>query len=168
MLSRRLVLGGALLLTAPGCGFRPIYASGTEGPAQAGLSAISVGLIPERTGQLLRQALQARLQRGPEQPKRYDLLVGVSVAQEGIFIQRDSTITRIRYIGQATWTLAARDATRATVTSGAARSVDGLNVFNQQYFATELEGEAVTKRITEALADQITLQLATYFDKHPT
>ncbi|MFI4980620.1 MAG: hypothetical protein ACHQIO_09740, partial [Nevskiales bacterium] len=49
-----------------GCGFRPMYArqdDGRMGPAQAGLAEISVGLIPERAGQELRQALQARFER---------------------------------------------------------------------------------------------------------
>ena len=55
----------------------------------------------------------------------------------------------------------------ATVTTGRARAVDGLNTFDQQYFAQDLETETVQRRIAEAVADQITAQLATYFDKHP-
>jgi LPS-assembly lipoprotein len=53
------------------------------------------------------------------------------------------------------------------VTSGFARSVDGLNTFDQQYFAQDLEFETVQGRIAEALAERITAQLATWFLKHP-
>ena len=44
--------------------------------------------------------------------------------------------------------------------------MDGLNVLDEQLFASDLEGEAVQGRMAEALADQITLQLAAYFNKH--
>ena len=54
-----------------------------------------------------------------------------------------------------------------TVTTGRARAVDGLNTFDQQYFAQDLETETVLHRVAEELANQITMQLATYFDKHP-
>ena len=59
-------LGLPALLALPGCGFHPLYASnGSEpGPAKEGLGQISVGLIPERAGQILRQELQARFDHG--------------------------------------------------------------------------------------------------------
>jgi LPS-assembly lipoprotein len=43
--------------------------------------------------------------------------------------------------------------------------VDGLNVIDTQYFAMDLENEVVTRRLANALADQITIQLAAYFRK---
>ncbi len=58
-------LGLAGLLA--GCGFRPVYApaaGGAAGPAAVGLSEINVPVIPERFGQLIRQALQDRFERG--------------------------------------------------------------------------------------------------------
>ena len=91
----------------------------------------------------------------------------MAISGEAISIQQDTTSTRVRLIGRAAWTLIRRDATRATVTSGNARSVDGLNTFDQQYFAQDLETETVHRRLAEALADQITLQLASYFVGHP-
>jgi LPS-assembly lipoprotein len=89
------------------------------------------------------------------------------LSSEALGIQRDTTVTWVRFVGQANWTLATRDAARATVTTGGAHAVDGLNTFDQQYFAQDTETESVERRIIEELADQVTTQLATYFDKHP-
>lgn len=167
---RRALLAWPVLLALPGCGFHPLYASGDSGPgpAREGLGLIAVGLIPEREGQVLRQALQARLDHGDAPAaKRFDLAVSFHLGREGLGIQYDNTVTRIRFIGRATWTLATRDATRATVTTGSARAVDGLNTFDQQYFAQDIETETIQRRIADALADQIMAQLAMYFEKHP-
>lgn len=40
-----------------------------------------------------------------------------------------------------------------------------MNILDSQYFALDLENEAVQKRIAETLADQITIQLAAFFRK---
>jgi LPS-assembly lipoprotein len=61
--------------------------------------------------------------------------------------------------------LTAQDPGRTKLSSGYAKAVDALNVFDGQYFAADLETEAVEKRMAEALADQITVQLAAYFRK---
>ena len=69
----------------------------------------------------------------------------------------------MRLIGTAAWTLRDLLADQALVANGTARSVDGYNVLNQQFFALELENEAATRRVTAALADQVTVQLASFF-----
>ena len=165
------VLGHVLLtvlgLSMTGCGFHPLYgtaANGGTGPAQAGLAQISVGLIPERSGQLLRQALQARLERGASGvASRYNLAVYYSLSGEGIAIEPDSSISRIRMTGSATWYLTAQDPQRRTLSSGTARVIDAYNNINSQIFASDLDNELVQRRIAEAIADQITLQLAVFF-----
>jgi len=170
VLRRRGLLGLPVLLALPGCGFHPIYASDGPGPgpARTGLGLISVGNIPNRLGQIFREALQARFDHGDAPAaKRFDLSVNFLLSSEALGIQRDTTVTWVRFVGQANWTLATRDAARATVTTGGAHAVDGLNTFDQQYFAQDTETEAVERRIIEELADQVTTQLATYFDKHP-
>ena len=81
--SRRGVLlaAGAVL---GGCGLRPLYGEGSvDAGVQARLAEINVQLIPERSGQLLRQALQARLERGAAGvARRYDLSVQVALSTE--------------------------------------------------------------------------------------
>ncbi len=159
---RSFVLAGTIGLSA--CGFRPLYApQGTASGPQQELAAIDVALIPDRPGQLLRQALQQRMDRGSAVAKRYTLSVSFGIAGDAISIQRDSTATRVRQVATATWSLKALDPARTLVTNGTARALDGVNVIDQQYFAADLEGETATKRITETVADQITLQIASFF-----
>ncbi len=67
--------------------------------------------------------------------------------------------------GTATYTLIAQDPSRSTLTSGTARSTQGYNIFDQQYFAADMENDVVIKQIAEAVADQIALQLAVFFRK---
>ena len=168
LLRRRGLLALPVALALPGCGFRPLYANGGAGPAQSGLGLIDVAILPDRTGQLLRQALQARFDHGDAPPaKRFDLAISFGIGQEGLGIQGDSTVTWVRFVGRASWTLTTRDVSRATVTTGSARAIDGLNTFDQQYFAQDLETETVNRRVVDQIADQITTQLATWFANHP-
>jgi LPS-assembly lipoprotein len=156
-------------LALGGCGFHPLYgpaAGGAEGSAEAGLSQISVGLIPERGGQLLREALQERFQRGGTGvAARYDLVIAYAVSGDALAIQPDSSVSRVRLVGSATWSLMAQDPQRRTLATGAARTMDAYNVINTQLFAADLDSEAVQRRMADAMADQITLQLASWFDK---
>jgi LPS-assembly lipoprotein len=162
-----LALGSGVALA--GCGFQPVYmptASGRPGPSQRELAAINVDLIPDRPGQLLRQALQERFEgAGDITARHYDLSVQFWIAGQGIGIQQDTTTTRVRLIGRANWSLTAQDPGRTRLTSGSARAADALNNLDTQIFAADLENEAIQKRLAEALADQITLQLAAYFRK---
>ena len=164
-LTRRGTLMVALLL--PGCGFRPLYGSdgGASGGATHDLAMIDVALIPNRSGQLLRQSLQQRLYGpGDDAPaKEYQLSVSLAVAGEAIGEQADSSVTRLRQFGSANWTLKKLDPTQTFVASGLARSLDGVNIIDDQFFAADIEGETVARRMADTLAEQITIQLAAYF-----
>ncbi len=170
-LGRRRLLGAAAagLGLAPlgGCGFQPVYmptASGNPGPAARELAAIHVVLIPDRPGQLLRQALQQRLHGADDTTeRRYDLGVFYWIAGEGIAILPDNTNTSTRLIARANWTLTARDPARTRVADGSARALESINVFNTQYFGGDLETEQASARLANQIADQITLRLATLF-----
>lgn len=156
----------------PGCGFLPVYAPATDGrgaSAETGMAQTTVALIPERSGQMLRQALQARFDRGSGGvAQRYELSVnGLSISGEPLAIQRDNTTSRVRVVGVAPWALTSLGPVRRTVASGQARVVDGYNVINQQYFASDLDSEAAQRRVIEALAEQITLRMAIYFRGQP-
>jgi len=166
-LPRRRMLLLATGATLSGCGFQPVYmptASGNAGVAQRELAAIEVAIIPDRPGQLLRQALQDRLELGSSGiARRYDLNVGFGISGEGIAIQTDTSPTRIRFIGSATWNLVAQDPGRTRLTNGYATAVDSLNILDTQYFAADLGSETVQRHLADALAEQITIQLAAYF-----
>jgi LPS-assembly lipoprotein len=158
------------LQVLPGCGFHPMYGSaggGAMGPAETGLAEISIGPLYERSGQLLRQALQERFERGGTGlPRRYDLTVAYGLSGDAIAIEPDSSITRERLYGSPNWTLAAQDPQHTTLATGTARALDGYNVLDEQVFAADMESEAVQARMAEAIAEQITLQLAAWFNKH--
>ncbi len=161
---RLIPLSGAALVAA--CGFQPVYmptASNKAGPAQREMAAVFVPVIPDRPGQLLRQALQRQLGSDTGVPAAYDLRVSYVITGEGIAVQNNNIATRIRLTGIASWTLQKRTPQQTPLTSGSARSLDGVNIFGEQYFASDLETEAVQKRIAESVAQQITNQLAIWF-----
>lgn len=164
-LSRRgLLLAGPALLG--GCGFRPVYmptASGKAGPARRGLAATYVRIIPERPGQLLRLALQELFESDTGLPSQYDLAVSYRIQGESIAIRESSIPTRVRFIGNASWSLLAHDAKSSRLTSGNARAMDGIDIFDSQYFAADLETEVAQKRIADRIALQISNQLGSWF-----
>ncbi len=161
-MKRRGVLSGLLLLG--GCGFHPTYGGGETGTAAAALAGIEVDLLPERTGQLLRLALQRRFYGpGLDVPKTSELRCQFSISSEAIGIQPDSSSTRTRFFANADYTLTSLAPDRHTITSGYARAVDGLDVVDEQYFAADLESEQVQRRLAEMIADRITTELSSYF-----
>ena len=169
-MSGRARLAVFLALTLTGCGFHPAYmptAEGNAGVAQRDMSAVFVETIGERSGQLLRQALQERFELGGTGvQRRYSLTVAYGISGEGIAVTPDTLVTRTRVVGDATWYLTAHDPARTRLAVGRARSVDGYNVLNQQYFFVDLSNEDAQKRLAESLADQISIQVAAWFRNH--
>jgi LPS-assembly lipoprotein len=166
LISRRRLCLATLVAPLAGCGFQPVYmptASGNTGPAQRSLSSVYVDIIPERPGQLLRQALQERFGDDAGAPSNYNLHVTFAIGGEGIAIETNSIATRLRLIGSASWTLVGHDEKHTALTTGSAQAVDGVNVFDSQYFAADQEVEAEQKRIAEQIATQIATQLAVWF-----
>jgi LPS-assembly lipoprotein len=168
MIKRRhlLQLGGAGLASGlTGCGFHPLYAPGAG--QSAAMQSVYVDIIPNRAGQLLRQALQQRLEGTDDAvAKRYTLGVQFSEAMEQLGIQTDNSFTRQRDIGRASWQLFPLDNPTSPLARGNARSVDGYNVIDEQYFYMDLSEEATQRRLAEALADQIVIGIGAYFGKH--
>jgi LPS-assembly lipoprotein len=167
-LGRRAVLlslGGAL----GGCGFRPVYAPRADRPdgSQSQLATVRIAPTGDRGGQLLREELQARFDHGEALAKRYELSAVFGLTADVIGIQTDTSATRIRYIGTASWSLKTLSPSQVVLTSGNTRSLDGLNIIDQQYFEQDLAGEAATRRLASALADQITIQVAGFFARTP-
>ncbi len=161
---RVLLLGAASGLS--GCGFHPVYGPLAKGGAtvRPELAAIFVAVMAERQGQLLRQALQRRFEgTDASVAKRYELTGGLGIAIETLGIQQDSSATRVRVTGNSNWSLSTLGAKPAVIKTGFARALDGYNVNNQQYFASDLEQSAAIKRLAETIADQITLDLAVFF-----
>ena len=147
-----------------GCGFRPLY--GNHSQVQSQLAGIDVALIPDRTGQLLRQELQRRLLGSVAGPVQYTLNVSLSLHTDiaGI-LASNSVATRQRLSADAQWTLHDASNPQKIIAHGTANAADAENILNQQYFAADIETDAVNGRLMELLADQITGQLAADLDK---
>lgn len=170
MIGRRAALrGGVAVLTAgplAACGFRPVYmptASGNPGPAERELAAIHVNLIPDRSGQLLRQALQARMNSDSGVAPRYDLSVTYWITGEGVAVLPDTTAARQRMSANAIWTLTTDDPAHLKIITGTARSFGGVDVIDTQYFGNDLAAEEMIRLFADQIAAQITLRLASYF-----
>lgn len=120
-------LGGLLA----GCGFHPVYMPTGNDPAPAaGLAEIDVKPIYDRPGQILRQALLARLGIEPGTPRKFDLEVKFWIAGEAQGILNFTQPTRIRLVGYTTWTLLSRDHKPIKLAEGADSLVDGVDFFD--------------------------------------
>ena len=161
---------GSLLLaclTLAGCGFHPLHGGGPNS-VDAKLPDIFVANIPGRPGQQLRQALQQQLAGSSDaSPQGYTLQVSYALNSETLGIHGDNTSARTRIVGRANWVLSTVAPTPTALASGSARSVDGFNNIETQYFASSLAAESTYGRIAGTLADGITIQVASWFAAHP-
>ncbi|OYV69369.1 MAG: hypothetical protein B7Z67_09680 [Acidiphilium sp. 21-60-14] len=160
----------AILPALAGCGFHPVYApsSGTTASVAARLDEIQIGLLPNRSGQLLHEALEADLRRaGAPVFFRYHLHVNYSISAQVIGLQPDSSSSRTRLFANARWQLTKAGEPSQVVTKGSASTMDAVNVIDNQYFALSLSTDQAHHQLARAIAEQITLELATYFNAHP-
>jgi LPS-assembly lipoprotein len=153
-----------------GCGFHPVYApsSGATPSVAAQLDEIQIGLIPNRSGQLLHEALEADLRRaGAPVFFRYHLHVNYGISAQVIGLQPDSSSSRTRLFANASCQLTKAGEPSQVVTKGSASTMDAVNVVDNQYFALSLSNDQAHHQLARAIAEQITLELATYFNAHP-
>jgi len=172
--SRRIgqVLATIAILALAGCGFHPVYApanSSLASPASVGLSRITVALVPGRAGQELREDLQQKFDIGGEGlSKLYELDTSFGISNEGIALEHEiGFATRNRLVGSANWTLVSLDANRKTIASGHSRQIDGFNPLSNTPFYSDLQSEQAQSRLAEAVAQDISIQLASYLAAHP-
>ena len=151
----------AVLLAAGGCGFRPLHAPGGTGTSSAAMAGVRVANIPERSGQILRQALDRRLDpRGSGDSAAHELRVALAMENEPIGFRRDGAASRIRTTARATWRLVRLGTPEAEVASGREQVFDSFNIPDGQFFAADVSRDAMDRRLMEQLADRITERLA--------
>lgn len=156
-----------LILAVGACGLRPLYGTSSVGAAMADrLAEVNVGVITERSGQVLRTELIRTLNPAgrPAQPA-YDLSVGLVEAQQDINIISDLTVTRKNLVVTASFVLSDREAGQP-VFSDSVSEITSFNVLQDPY--TTLVGERdARERALRALSEDIRTRLALYFDRHP-
>nr|WP_246526773.1 LPS assembly lipoprotein LptE [Plastoroseomonas hellenica] len=157
-----LVLGAALAL--PGCGWRPLYATGGAGGAetQRELAAVRVALIAERNGQILRRSLQQRL-ASEGTAARYDLHAAINFGVDVQGYRRDGTPSRVRYTATANWQLFTLETPPRSLTRGTEQAFDAYNIPENQFFASDVSREAAERRMMDQLAEDMTRRLAVWF-----
>lgn len=158
-------LGTAGLLGLSGCGFRPLYGRSdpVDGAVAAELGAIDVARIPERTGQLMRRALQQRLWAGGQSSPRYTLTAFPSFGVEQEGIRPDGLPTRMRYTATANWWLTTNEVPPQPVANGTERTLDAFDLPDNQFFAADAARDAMVTRLVDQMADDIVTRLAVRF-----
>ena len=156
-----LALGAALLLS--GCGLRPLYSSGTQGPVSATLRQIDVAPIAGQAGYLLGNAVRDQLGTGGGAAPAYRLEVKLDDRIIGLGVRRDDTVTRERRVLRARYQLI--DLANGQVVLDATSGWDaGIDVVGSEYATIAAENSAL-ERLTKIVADQIVARIALYADR---
>lgn len=146
-----------------GCGFHPMY--GRSETAQAGgvsqLANVRIGVIEDRMGQQMRNALVQRITpTGEPGAARYSLEVSLVHVFDGLGHQKDAKATIGRFSLSANFVLSDSDG-RAVMT-GRSRSIVSYNYLGPRYASIAGERDAEERAISE-VAEDVRRQLATYF-----
>ena len=148
-----LVTGCLGFLATKGCGFRPIHKADSVS-GMANLGKIHVSVIPDRTGQLLRNELLQQLQpSGPIKPFEYVLSVSLNESIQTFAIRRDAVATRANLTLQASFRLKAHDTGKALFTDQSF-SINSYNILTSDY-ATVSARHHARKRAVRHLAMDI-------------
>ena len=159
-----LAIAGLLL---SGCGFQPMYGKRAPNatPLSADLAAIEVGIIPDRSGQLLRNQLIHLLDPASDAapPRRYTLSVGLKEEVDTFAVERSGFATRANVEVLATYTLI-DETTGDPVLSGTSRAVSGFNILREDFSTYVASGDARNRAISQ-IAFEIRNRLAAYFSR---
>lgn len=156
-----------LALLAASCGFEPMYGENRGNAARVELQAVRVGLIPNRSGQLLRRYILDRIHDGDQQTSaRYQLEVNLIESPRQHFgIQRDLTATYARLLLTGYFTL--RDLkTGLPVLTGSTNSLSSYNIASDPFNTVVAENDA-RERAVRTLGDELIARVAVYL-RNPT
>lgn len=166
----RALLAAALLpLLAAGCGFTPVYgdsaATDVSQPAQDQLSHVTIDLIPDRVGQILRNHLIDQFYRATGRPAESaaHLAIQLNSYKENLGIQRDATATRSRLRVIATVNLM-ENGTNRVLYHTQIRSLVSYDISQAQYSTLVTEEDAYERALDE-ISHEVTMRLALYFDR---
>lgn len=163
-----IVLTAMLLTGTSACGFHPMYgdhASQTS-PVATDLAAVTVDLVPDRTGQLLRNQLVRLLNPDSRsEPRRYTLSVELNEVLDSFAVERSGFASRANIELTAKWRLI-DDATGSPVFVATSRAVAGYNLLDND-FSTVVATNDARSRAADQIAYEIRNRVAGYFSRLP-
>jgi LPS-assembly lipoprotein len=158
----RAIASIALLSLTASCGFEPLYARKDNGSVVDDLAQVRIDLIPDRSGQILRNYLLDDLNpRGQAAAPNYYLTVRVNEPRQEIGLQRNDTVTRYSYGVSAQFSL--RNARGGTVYSGSSASGTSFEISDSE-FATIANQQTARDRLMQQISGDIREQLAVFFN----
>jgi len=142
-----------------GCGFQPLLGRQTGASVTDNLAAIRVAPIPDRSGQLLRNALLDSLTpRGAAAvAAQYTLSIRLQEPRQTIALRRDDVISRSSYAAVATFDLVDRQGRK--IATGTSTFTTDYEITVSEY-ATRASLEDARSRVLVLIADDIRNQLA--------
>lgn len=163
-----LCLGAGILAgVLGGCGYRPLYGGGAQGGVVGDLAAVKIGLIPNRTGQYLRNILLDRMNpRGEPLQPLYKLEVAILPSRQELGVRKDDTSTRANFIVVSRYRLL--DAGNGRILFEAeGRRVASFNISDDD-FSTISAAAGARRRVARELADEIVVRIAVYLKRRRT
>ncbi|HET8727909.1 MAG TPA: LPS assembly lipoprotein LptE [Alphaproteobacteria bacterium] len=158
-----LVLALPLLLAA--CGFQPLYGETQMGVVAAQFAETEVAVIPNRSGQILRNYLIEDLNPSgrPDDPA-YVLNVGLNETFRDLAIRKDATATRANLIVSASYRL--RNGDGEPLTSGSVQTITSYNILRDEFATLSAERDARDRALRQ-ISEDISTRLALYFNREP-
>lgn len=156
-----------LSVVLSGCGFHPVYGVNkhTATGVEAYLESVSIGGIPDREGQYLRNALIDRFYRdGRPRHTRYDLTFSpIRERQRNLDVTIDSDTTRAQLTLLTSLTMSDKQ-TGDVVLKRNLQSTASYNVLGSE-FANRVSEQSTRENILDDLARQIEMQIGLHFKR---
>jgi LPS-assembly lipoprotein len=159
--SRGLLLGIPLLAS---CGFQPLYAERGDVAAADQLAAVRIEPLPDRSGQVLYNALRDGLNPlGRPASPDYVLRIRLEEVSEELALRTDETATRVNLTLTASFALVPIEG-KEPVFEGVSRTTTAYNVLASPY-ATLTSSEDARSRALDDLAREICQRLAIFLTR---
>lgn len=150
------------IATLSACGLQPLYSGGSKGAVSQVLGSVNVDAIEGKSGWLVRNALNDRLDvaKSTGSDARFRLVVKLDDQIEGFGVRADDTVTRERRTLRARYQLV-DFATGETVLDATAGSDAGIDVVSSEYATIAGENSAL-ENLSQKIAEQIVTRLTLY------
>lgn len=147
-----------------GCGFRPMYGgAGDPDDVLGELGEIKVAVIPDRSGQQMRNALMDLLTpRGASATPRYILEIALDEVINEVAVERTGLATRANLSVEAQFKLV-DNSSGVVVLSDRSFATSSYNLLDTAQFSTLTSEKDARQRTIDRIAREIRTRLGVYF-----